>query len=353
MLNHLKFKPILLLACFSIGLSTLGQVATSMRIEQSWSNDRVSVLRKSRDGLVLSITSSINSHNRDITLPKGAINGRLIGEDAWAIVPSAGDHVSFSVYRMLNLIKWEKYCWYSAKPNSPQLCDVFPLHNGDFLLTLKKGDLFAINNKQSWIAIASVATNDELIPKSLITLPGKEGPDKSFLMLSMCFNNSMITVDDHYVLASLRNGVFHIFDNLGNLQRSVALFPDVIHKTHLKELLHVVLCAQPRNDGKILIASRTEDACLVAIKMFPRDNRMLGWQDSAQKGKNIAAIEAEFKMFPEILWWTLDPRTGKFEHEYPPANVPMFLTTPSSLSMFNYVFNQSGNLDFPYMKLKK
>lgn len=131
---------------------------------------------------------------------------------------------------------------------------------------------------------------------------------------------------NHYYLVSLNSvGHFFIFSKKDGSLHQISILHSSIDDAYLAKNSNteqIVLGIQPLNDGRCVIASRTEDAALSARKIFqdrPSNNspeqtaedRLRETERNNRDLRNDSVIA-----FPEIQWHVLEPENGEFRPYY-------------------------------------
>lgn len=106
----------------------------------------------------------------------------------------------------------------------------------------------------------------------------------------------------------------------------------------------LVLGAQPRPNGHILIAARSEDYAFKARKYIDAPPQLM--KDSTEADEKA---EAEYQKkvtaaFPEVIWWDLDPQKGTFKQEPAPHGAPSRLSSPAAVENFSFIVDESDNV---------
>ncbi len=111
-----------------------------------------------------------------------------------------------------------------------------------------------------------------------------------------------------------------------------------------------LLTVQPRPDGHVLIASRSEAAMFKAREIEathqfpgvadPRAPSLPAHRD--QEKENVAAYSLQ--KYPELLWWDLDPARMSFKREDPPDGAPPHFTSVAQLRRFTFRVESNGRV---------
>ncbi len=132
----------------------------------------------------------------------------------------------------------------------------------------------------------------------------------------------------------------------------VKILPVVTEKRleNSDQLEWAVMGAQPMPDGRVLVATRSEEAVLLARKLDPSIpiRNIKDLKDSLFMEARGKAMKASLATFPEIRWWTLDPSNGHVKHEESPQNVPPKLPQPEVAVRFSFRPRVDGNLEITF-----
>lgn len=177
-----------------------------------------------------------------------------------------------------------------------------------------------------------------------------QGWELHYPALSQAFMNPpVLRYEGGFSIVDGRTGYIWMFDaNDGKLKRVFKLFSGVDEKKLVdpRDLSHALLGAQPRPNGHILLASRLEDAVLHAAQ---HTRRNLGSNLSDDEFKSIQpALEhfmnANVQLYPQVLWWDVDPSTGEVRPETPPQHFPEMLFSQAQMWAFDWRYKPDGNL---------
>ncbi len=155
-------------------------------------------------------------------------------------------------------------------------------------------------------------------------------------------------VDGYIVLQATQPGMFFVFDDeTAKLARWGQLYAVPEERLMKADLRPVSLGAAARKDGRILLASRSEDVFLHGHARL--QDRLKKTRDPNDFLKflewNTSAEEVGYSEDPRVLWHSFDPETATFQTEFPPQNFPDKLTSIAEYRSFNWRFNLDGNLE--------
>jgi hypothetical protein len=256
---------------------------------------------------------------------------------------------------------WELVGEVQAK--TKQFQNILPLGDGRFLAVTNR-PLFRVNGGYSPIGIMKVDAKKKLSPVEGVDLgfsePMWKDPLDSYghgvwsypgMSFSFGLSATFLRVPGYVVVASEDIGYYFIFDDrTGSLKHKAQLFSllDEERLKHPEGLIPIGLGIQPRPDGHILIASRSEDAADRAAKAFSEPLPKADAGDPAkvrvwaEKTKEIRDLN--MKQFPEVQWWDLDPATGTIRPDSAPMNFPDRINDSNQLWNWNWRFKGDGNL---------
>lgn len=249
----------------------------------------------------------------------------------------------------------------------------------DFCVPLRKEGLFlgscsafgfVKDEKSSLIGIFRLREDGKLVLEDLPDIHldhplfriGKPKPNETFVTLDPAYSalapflEPLIQTEDYLVFVSTRAGILWILDReRGSVRRTVKIYS--VEDKDLgvtSDLEPAILGIQPRSDGKVVIAARDEVTFRTARKFFKyqkKEKYSAVWESEkapdpqAPDDPESRKREAFFALrtFRDILWWELDPATGKLEQIYP-EGAPTQLQTPQDLKRFHFHFEPGDKL---------
>ncbi len=163
----------------------------------------------------------------------------------------------------------------------------------------------------------------------------------------------VITLPHHHVLLHPTSGILWVFDaEDGQLRRVAPLYPAMMdHLKDVSAIERVVLAWQADYSGRILLASRTEDAVFQARALTAKAMKDLeppppllkdphpsseAWEAyrarmNAYQARLRVAQGAGTRAFPQIRWWSFDPETGTYASVPAPDGAPEVINGPEDL----------------------
>lgn len=301
--------------------------------------------------------------------PEGATSLHFWRGVAWATVPrTEGDRKLVVLLRSTNLKAWESYAQCPAEEGRPLA--FYPLEDGRFL-SFSGSRGFLKDGKASFWAIHQVDEKGCLRMRSLVDLGLKEpfalveapkppaknpicqiNPKyKTLAAMTLLDGSAPVRVPGAIILVGHRAGMLWVLDEeTGFLKRRISLFSQVNEDWLAKtdELEWALLGCQPRSNGHLLLASRSEEAVTRAMKYFGYQTNLKTFKDEAKLKQADDMKTLALERFPEVYWWDLDPATGEMHKEVPPVNVPTKLWDIRTLSKFRFRFKPDGNLLVAY-----
>jgi hypothetical protein len=205
---------------------------------------------------------------------------------------------------------------------------------------------------------------DALLPMGI----GKHTPDWIFVP-------SVVQISQGWAVVNSRTGHIWLVRDGGEQVkiRTTKLYGSVKDSAiqNLGSIDPPILGCQPTLDGTLLIAARSEEAVLKAPEFreaarkahpIPALGKGLADLDPSQSGPN-PQMEAKLKslsqqlqartttvegpllaMFPEVVWWELDPTTSLFTKVSAPPGAPEQLLTPEVYRAFRFRFDVKGRM---------
>lgn len=179
-----------------------------------------------------------------------------------------------------------------------------------------------------------------------------------------------IRVPGHIVLVGRHLGIFIVISaRTGKVERVARLFDDLPEDamTTPEAYEYGLLGVQPRPDGHLLIAARSEDAVVQSRTWKPdlappepvrlsfteafgksaedQGDLLEEKQDAADRARAGEVREARLRHFPDLIWWDFNPDTGTFRRERAPDGVPEQFPSTAALRAFGFSFKPDGNLE--------
>jgi hypothetical protein len=237
--------------------------------------------------------------------------------------------------------RWELIAFYRHPKG---LIELFPIHGDLFVGITMHAHALENNGKSYPFGLFRLGNKRDLILSDVFDA----NLEKPFFNSSHALNypnlvssiiSGQCSFTDKCLVVGGDYGHFWVFnaDN-GNFIKLIRLFPNVTDRILEKnELFPGILGFQPRQDGDILIASRSEDAVLNAWKTFPRP-------DDGVIKKTLDWLGQTNKFNPMIYWWILEPTSGKFYEVAKPYEVIDRLHKNEDIMNFNWRFKYDGNL---------
>ncbi len=277
----------------------------------------------------------------------------------------AKDRREVQVMRSADGSHWSPIATWKVDRDSPG-CRIYALNQGYLGVAILAP--FTLGDKHSWMAILDPQHSSGTLKVQRLLDMGV-GDRAPFL-----FAPNMIQIPDGWAVVFARTGHFWLVQEKGAQARlrMLRLFPSVNHKS-LDVMASVeppILGCQPMEDGTLLIASRSEEAVLKARKiakgLAPEldepghlDPALLNnhsdkgradidraMDDYAERIRKISTNVEErvLDLFPEILWWSMDPSSGKFTQISPPEGAPGRITTVELFRKFRFRPTVKGQL---------
>lgn len=309
---------------------------------------------------------------RVIDSPPGAIGISYWDGVAWAVIRRAGSTEkhrpsSRPIGSVMRCGDQKNWVFYAEIVGETLPINLVPLDDGQFLGVspvrgfIVEGDashwaVFAMNDK-SQLTLKRLLKFDLKEPVYLANSATPGGPkrvelnSKYMSLAGLPYQIPAIRTPDGIAIVAQKAGVVWIVHpETGEIRSRTHLFSGVTEeKLSGADPLEVcILGIQPRMNGHLLIATRTEDAVLRSAVAF---NLRLTVDTVKSKDKLSDYHERANRAlqgFPEILWWDLDPKTGSLRREDPPMNVPSKIWDLRILAAFRFRFKPDGDLMVSY-----
>ncbi|MBI4914139.1 MAG: hypothetical protein HY823_15535 [Acidobacteria bacterium] len=253
---------------------------------------------------------------------------------------------------------------------------IHPLPGDRFLLVARR--FFGHDKKFSFLAVARPDREGRLEFKDLVEVDlgdkffeglDPAAPDKDFLKSLYLggFASQWVRGRDHLAFANGAVARILLVDVEKLTTRFVKVFPghpdpDAWTRKAF-ELEWPLLGCQPSGDGGFILASRTEEAMLKARAgeraagqdRIPvsrsgdpdRDRETLksALQNPRRKEQLESHAQAGAVVYPDILWWDMDPGTGKLTRRIPNSGIPESLHQAERLREFRFRLTVQGLIE--------
>jgi hypothetical protein len=146
------------------------------------------------------------------------------------------------------------------------------------------------------------------------------------------------TLPEGAAFVSLWTGQVWVFDAKGDIRRSYQVFESPKESDWPRLLMFepALLGVFPSSSGTLLLASRSREAVLEGRKKHPVFSTDQEGKLILPQGGASSSVENQMNMgflYPEILWWELDPEKGGLHRlEAPPGGAPTQLPMPPELA---------------------
>jgi hypothetical protein len=274
--------------------------------------------------------------------------------------------VRLGLHRSPDAKAWELAATLEVGPTDTRISSVRVLGGGWYILQSSLAQ-FSIDRKTSPLALGKINAEGRIRVHSLVDL--QLPMDLPLQALGLVFAPLAIPVDRGWVMIHAKTGWGWIIrlstEGVPNVRR-FQIFPGL--ETALKkgtDLELAVLAAQPTKDGDVLIATRSDEAvktCRAIAATFKNGThgRPVPLQENAkpiEKAKAAAdamahssdtkdyrfAEDLAVKAHPQVLWWELDPDTGKLTR-VDPSGAVILLQGADQLARFGFRYLANGRL---------
>ena len=270
----------------------------------------------------------------------------------------------------------DQYAWSPNKIDQGQIRMVHPLPQDQFLLVSHR--LFKHDNKQSFLAIARLGKDNRLEFREIVETEVGERffentnpaiPDQDFLktLYLVGFQSKFVRGRNHLAFINAKAGRLILFDVNKKSSKYIKIFPDHPDAEgwtpKLFDLEYVILGIQPTGDGHFTLATRSQEAMLKAREAeratghnrvnVPRtgdkDQEREALREGLKNPRRLEQAESSAKVgaviYPEILWWDLDPETGKLTRKIPNTGIPESIHQVERLKQFRFRTNYQGDIE--------
>ena len=334
-----------------------------------WDQDRI--VRISSTGRVI-FEGQTRKNSRELQLGPGIFSPYhmdFADGAIWVYLPESIDDKQNikRLYRSLDGKSREPVAWVpSVLPEGPVL-GLYPLPADRFLLLSKR--LFRKGKEVSFLAVGRRNEHQQVSVDSLIPVDLGEGAlegaesdqfekDIHHLIYLSGFAASPMRGNGTLIFANGIAARFVILDLETLHTRLARVFPGIPDKAYWTDAFfnfeHALLGIQPRRNGHFTLATRSEKAVLEARKTETKLglNRFSAPPEATiDKAKTLGkadrenparveirkAIESDgLVQFPDILWWDLDPETGKVTKIETPPDAPFEIHHAAKLREFRF-----------------
>lgn len=261
----------------------------------------------------------------------------------------------------------ETVAWVARDLPEGRVVKILPLPEERFLLVSRFG--FFRDGHGTFLAIAKKDSEgtlhiDRLLPVDLgcdlfKTARSQQDISKGPKILFVIgWMGDIIPAGEHLVFVHQPFGHFSVLDLKDFKSRFVRLFENIKLDSYINGeaglFERAILGVQPRKNGHLLIASRSEEAVLKAralehafgtaqvtlppgLDSTQQQKRLReSLDDPMRKDLQEAAQRDGAARYPEVLWWDLDPQTGRLTREPVPTGAPSELASRAHIQRFTF-----------------
>ena len=247
---------------------------------------------------------------------------------------------------------------------------ILTVGSGKFLLCTVGGiDAFVEGKASSCFAVAVMDDSNVLRLRSILdmgleepyaTVPKPAGNaaaesqkpkvNPKYVLPLLGLGSKIVRSSDALAIVSERTGYIWILDTQKESPslRLVKVFPALTEaKFRTPDKMETaILGIQPRPEGHFLLATRSEAAVMAGVdETSPPIKSIADFKDKARAESRLKLENAQLEKFPEILWWDLDPTTGKLTRESAPAGMPDKIFDAAVLRKFCFRFKPDGTVE--------
>lgn len=161
---------------------------------------------------------------------------------------------------------------------------------------------------------------------------------ENFPLFADMIVSRMVTLADGFAVVFQKTGYVLFFKAIdGSVKRALCIFPEIMDKKNINKPKEVpILCYRPTREGRLLLATRTEDAVLNARSIFQDEVRHNSSNREEYDKKMELYLSRALEAFPDIQWWEFDPSTGDFIRQATPENMPNKLISYDKFINFRF-----------------
>lgn len=321
-----------------------------------------------------------NKKNKEFTIPSGYYKEwkfDYFNKAYWScLTEEINQKPGLMLYRAPEGKGIDRYAWSPNKIDQGQIRMVHPLPQDQFLLVSHR--LFKHDNKQSFLAIARLGKDNRLEFKEIVETEVGErffentnptNPDQDFLktLYLVGFQSKFVRGRNHLAFVNAKAGRLILFDVNKKSSKYIKIFPDHPDAEgwtpKLFDLEYVILGIQSTGDGHFTLATRSQEAMLKAREAeratghnrvnVPRtgdkDQEREVLREALKNPRRLEQAESSAKVgaviYPEILWWDLDPESGKLTRKIPNTGIPESIHEVDRLKQFRFRTNYQGDIE--------
>lgn len=269
----------------------------------------------------------------------------------------------------------ELIAWCPEKLEQGRVNRVHPIGQDRFLLVSSR--VFSKDKKISFLATARVNRDGKLEFMDLLEVDIGEkffegidpaAPEKDFIKFLYLagYLSKWVRGRDHLAFIQPKVGRIFLVDINSLKTRYVKIFSDHPDADAWTQKMfateHTLLGFQPAGDGHFVLATRTQEAMLkareaeklsgVASLAIPSTGNPSRDREAVKQAQlNPRRIEQAssaqsvgLMVYPEILWWDLDPESGKVTRRIPNPGIPESITQLDRLKKFKFRLNYQGDI---------
>lgn len=269
------------------------------------------------------------------------------------------------VLRSIDGRHWHLFTRWQMEPGLSR-CRLFRL--GEGFLAIGSVRPFQMEGKASRFAYLKAGSGERLLLDRLLP-EGPQEPRSDSTLFQRLFVPWVMEIPQGWAVLNFRTGDIWMFRATGEglNQRFLQIFPEA-SKDGSDPYPPLLGCAL-RPEGTLLLATRSEDAVKKGMALAGNDEPLrpgampdsVRFQGAEAQGQwERDQVMAQFRArseqgagrvreaFPEVLYWDLDPETGRLTRCPPPQGAPSRLLSEEAERTFTFRFRADGSFSLGY-----
>lgn len=329
------------------------QVEPAPQENCSWYGDQIIV----SDGDYLTVEDANGQIVKKIQRPPMSICSYAIDGHGYSLSVDTSSKTMI-LWKTDDFVSWEKIGNTNAQAKARL---IIPLTSGKYLLSSAQR-FFCLNGVHSPFAVAKLnqskqfeiteIINIHLANPFLVQSDNGVGLNPKYKALEQAlYATNIVRVPGYIVLPAMHTGYLFVFNEYsGKIINIKKVFNSVSEEflANRDDIEWCVLGIQATKDNNILLATRSEDAVIMARRSFPNKMNKNVIQNTEKIREVEDAQRKSLVAFPDVCWWSFNPKTGVIKEEAAPINVPNKVFSLEILNDFRFRFKPDGNLKMLY-----